>query len=237
MFTKLLLDQPDIGANGRQKGQFIVDGVKRMSALFEGLHAFAVSGFEDLAKPLDLHRIVADVLANLGHAIKTSNATFIVDPLPMALGNEQHLTRVFQNLIANAINYRSQAPVKIRITAEQLGAEWIVKIQDNGVGIAAEYREQVFGLFKRLHGPENPGAGIGLAICKKIVEAMGGTIWVESEVGFGSTFCFTVPAAHEEMGMSGRLRTGDTVPAATDGGPAERGQSHGAAMGKACGGA
>jgi len=193
MFTELLLDESDLDASGRQKAHFIVDGIKRMSALFEGLHGFAVRGFDDPAQPLDLTRIVADVLQNLGHAIKVNGAGVTVDRLPKVLGNEQHLLRVFQNLIANAIKYRSERPIEIHITAEQLGQEWIIKIQDNGLGIAEEHQERIFGLFKRLHGPETPGAGIGLAICRKIVEAMGGAIWVESKSGTGSTFCFTVP--------------------------------------------
>jgi signal transduction histidine kinase len=98
-------------------------------------------------------------------------------------------------LIANAIKYRSERPIEIHIGAQQLGKEWIIKIQDNGIGIAEEDQERIFGLFKRLHGPETPGAGIGLAICRKIIETMGGAIWVESKSGTGSTFCFTVPVA------------------------------------------
>jgi signal transduction histidine kinase len=165
-----------------------------MSALFEGLHAFAVSGFDDPAEPLDLGQAVAEVLQNLGHAIKTSDAVLLVDPLPVVQGNRKHLVRVFQNLIANAIKYRGAARVRIHVSAEQLGKEWIIKIQDNGIGIAPEHHERVFRLFKRLHGPETPGAGIGLAICKKIVEAMGGAIWVEPAPGSGSIFCFTIAA-------------------------------------------
>jgi len=88
------------------------------------------------------------------------------------------------------------------VTAERLGADWVIKVKDNGIGIAAEHHEQVFGLLKRLHGSEIPGAGIGLAICKKIVEAMGGTIWVESKAGAGSTFCFTIAAVKQEAAVS-----------------------------------
>ena len=202
MFTELLIEEAGLDAHGKMHAQFIVDGVARMSALFEGLHAFAVSGFDDPAHPLDLGQAVADVLQNLAHAIKTSAAIVTVDPLPVVQGNQRHLVRVFQNLIANAIKYRGEAPVEIHVTAERLGTEWIIKVQDNGIGIAPEHYERVFRLFKRLHGPETPGAGIGLAICKKIVEAMGGAIWIEPAPGSGSIFCFTTAAARDSSAIS-----------------------------------
>jgi PAS domain S-box-containing protein len=195
MFTEILIEEAEMDAHGELMAQFIRNGVTRMSALFEGLHAFAVRGFEDPAEPLDLTIVVAEVLRDLAHAITTSDVTVTVDPLPFVQGHEKHLARVFQNLIVNAIKYRSEAPVRIHVTAERLGRQWIVKVKDNGVGIAPENFERVFGLFKRLHGPETPGAGIGLAICKKLIEAMGGVIWVESTPLSGSTFCFTVGAA------------------------------------------
>jgi PAS domain S-box-containing protein len=204
MFTDILIQEAEMDAHGELMAQFIMNGVARMSALFEGLHAFAVHGFDDPAEPLDLAIVVTDVLHDLGHAITTSNATVTVDPLPFVQGNEKHLARVFQNLIVNAIKYRSEAPVRIHVTAERMGRQWAIKVQDNGVGIAAENFERVFGLFKRLHGPETPGAGIGLAICRKIIEAMGGVIWVESEPGSGSVFCFTVAAA-EEVGAGSAI--------------------------------
>jgi len=192
MFTELLVEEADLDARGKMQAQFIVDGVARMSALFEGLHAFAVRGFDDPPRPFELSHAVAEVLQNLGHAIKTSDVTVTMDPLPVVLGNEQHLVRVFQNLIVNAIKYRSAAPVQIHITAERLGSEWIIKVRDNGVGIPPEHHERIFGLFNRLHGPETPGAGIGLAICRKIIDAMGGAIWMEPAPGSGSIFCFTI---------------------------------------------
>jgi PAS domain S-box-containing protein len=205
MFTELLLEEAQLNANGRMQAQFVVDGIARMSSLFEGLHGFAVRGFEDTAQVFDLGNTVAEVLKDLGHAIKASKATVVVDPLPVVQGNENHLARVFQNLIVNAIKYRGEAPVKIHLTAEQLGPEWIIKVKDNGIGIAPNQYERVFGLFKRLHGPETSGAGIGLAICKKIIEAMGGAIWVEPAPGSGSIFCFTIaakPVAENDGGRS-----------------------------------
>jgi signal transduction histidine kinase len=123
-------------------------------------------------------------------------------------GNEKQLLRVFQNLIANAIKYRGAAPAEISISAAQRGQDWVIKVKDNGIGIDRKHHEDVFGLLRRLHGPEIPGAGLGLAICKQIVEALGGTIWVESEPGAGATFCFTIAAAEEEAVVSSLPATG-----------------------------
>jgi signal transduction histidine kinase len=99
--------------------------------------------------------------------------------------------------VGNAIKYRGPEALRIEVTAERMGAGWVVKVRDNGIGIAPAYRDQIFGLFKRLHQRSVPGTGIGLAICKKIVDGMGGRIWVESELGKGSTFCFTARSAPE----------------------------------------
>jgi len=197
MFTGVLVEHAPLDSQAEEVAQFIIDGVTRMSLLLEGLHAFAVRGFDDLPQALDLEEIVAEVLQSLGHTITTSEAVVTVDPLPWVQGNRKHLLRVFQNLIVNAIKYRSEAPVKIRVSAERQGLDWVIQVRDNGIGIEQQYQERVFHLLKRLHGREIPGAGIGLAICKKVIEAMGGTIWVDSQPGTGSTFFFTIAAAAE----------------------------------------
>lgn len=193
-FTEILVRDKSLGADGKLLAKHIIEGVQRMSDLFEGLHAFAVRGFDDSLETFELGSVVAEALKNLGHA---SNAAITVDPLPAVQGFERPLVRVFQNLIANAIKYRSEAPLAIHVGAQRMGATWTIRVQDNGIGVPVEHRESIFTLLKRLHGPEIPGAGIGLAICKKIVHAMGGVIWVESEPGFGSSFCFTVAAAKD----------------------------------------
>ena len=131
----------------------------------------------------------------LEQAIHESGASITLGPLPRVLGNESQLTGLMQNLLSNAIKYRGAEPVRIEVTAEPMANEWVVKVRDNGIGIAPAYHEQIFGLFKRLHQRSVPGTGIGLAICKKIVDGMGGRIWVESEPGKGSTFCFTAQSA------------------------------------------
>jgi light-regulated signal transduction histidine kinase (bacteriophytochrome) len=113
--------------------------------------------------------------------------------LPMVIGDDVQLTQVFQNLIANSIKYRRTARPEIHVSAEQVDGAWHFSVRDNGIGIEEKYWGRIFGIFKRLHGRELPGTGMGLAICKKIVERHGGRIWVESKLGEGSNFQFTLP--------------------------------------------
>lgn len=204
MFTEMLARNPELDDKGRALAEFIVDGVARMNALFDGLHALAISGFDVPLGPLDLRKVAADVLKNLAHAIRVSDAVVVVDPLPFVMGNEKHLQRVLQNLIANALKYHGHSRVEVRVSAERLGSEWVITVKDDGTGVAREHQHVIFLPLKRLHGPEIPGAGVGLAICRKLVEAMGGSIWVESEPGSGSTFSFTIPSTIEAAeGLAG----------------------------------
>jgi light-regulated signal transduction histidine kinase (bacteriophytochrome) len=115
--------------------------------------------------------------------------------LPTVHAHEIRLVQLLQNLIGNAIKYRSAEPPEIRVSAERRPEEWLFSVKDNGIGIEPEYSQQVFGIFKRLHGQAYEGTGIGLAICQRIVERYGGRIWVESKPGAGSAFCFTIPPA------------------------------------------
>jgi signal transduction histidine kinase len=113
-------------------------------------------------------------------------------------GRKFDLTRLFQNLLSNGIKYRNEDAVVITITSEWAGPEWIIKIIDNGVGIAKDQQRRIFGLFNRVPSNTVSGTGLGLAVCKKIVEGLGETIWVESEIGVGSTFCFNLAAKWED---------------------------------------
>jgi PAS domain S-box-containing protein len=194
MFSDLMLKGASLDDDGAQAAHFVIQGLARMSALLDGLHAFALGAAVDQPHPVDLQHVVVDVLKDLRAAIHVSGAMVTFDPLPQVQGNEKQLLRVFQNLIVNAIKYRGPAIPEIHISAEQLGTSWVVRVKDNGIGVEPKYHEKVFQLLKRLHGPEIPGAGLGLAICKKIVETLGGSIWVESEPGAGATFCFTIAA-------------------------------------------
>src|SRR5262249_39783761 len=134
---------------------------------------------------------------NLHIAIQSSNASIVYDryALPTVRGNSLALVQLFQNLISNAIKYRSAEEPRIEISAERQDGPWRFSVRDNGIGISPAYHQRIFRLFQRLHtAHEYPGTGIGLALCKKIVQTHGGDIWVESEAGKGSTFMFTLPA-------------------------------------------
>jgi len=131
---------------------------------------------------------------NLHLAVQTSNAEISYAEMPMVRGNRIALVQLFQNLLSNAIKYRSSEPAQIRISAERQANRWLFAVRDNGIGIDPAYHQRIFRLFQRLHSQEFPGTGIGLTLCRKIVQAHGGKIWVESEVGMGATFFFTLPA-------------------------------------------
>jgi len=194
-FTEYLVQRTRVDDATKEIAGFIVSGVKRMSVLLDDLLSFTKLSVDRPRNRVDLHEVVQRAIHNLAGAIDESAATVRVGPLPAVEGSETHLVQLFQNLIGNAIKYRSEAAVEICVTAEQAGRELLIKVSDTGIGIAPEYQAQVFDLFKRLHHGEIPGTGMGLAICKKIVEGMGGKIWVESELGHGSTFCISIPAA------------------------------------------
>jgi PAS domain S-box-containing protein len=190
-YTQLLIRKAPLDPVNRQFADFIVDGVSRMTTLLEGLLASASYGFKGALERVEMESAARQAMQNLNETLTSSGAIVTIDPLPAVQADESDLMRLFQNLISNAVKYRSAAPVEIRITAERSELDWIIKVHDNGIGIAKKHHRHVFGLFTRLHTHEVPGAGIGLAVCKKIVEERGGTIWVESKPGAGSTFCFS----------------------------------------------
>lgn len=174
---------------------YAVDGALRMQALVQDLLAFSRVGRQGIdLKSTDCNRLVAVAVQNLQSAIEESNAQVIYESLPEIFADGSQLVQVFQNLIGNAIKFRGSVPPVIRITAQKKSRTWTFTVADNGIGIAPEHAEIIFVIFKRLHTrAEYPGSGIGLAICKKIIEQHGGRIWVESLAGQGSTFKFTLP--------------------------------------------
>jgi PAS domain S-box-containing protein len=178
---------------------FIVDGTTRMQRLIQDLLSFArISTRGKTLTPVNSQQVLDRSLASLTSRIQASQAVITCDPLPMVNGDELQLGQLFQNLIGNAIKYRSDAPPRIHVSAGRKGAEWRFSVSDNGIGIEPQYKDQIFEIFQRLHGiGEYEGTGIGLAVCKKIVERHRGKIWVESELGKGSNFIFTLPAATE----------------------------------------
>jgi light-regulated signal transduction histidine kinase (bacteriophytochrome) len=144
-------------------------------------------------EPTDCSAVLDEVVGNLEVPIRETAASVTWDDLPTLPANRTQLSQLFQNLIANAINYRGDEPPRIHIAAEANGDDWHFRVQDNGIGIDPEHREQVFMMFQRLHGSDRPGTGIGLAICNRIVERHGGRIWFDSEPGKGSTFHVVIP--------------------------------------------
>lgn len=173
----------------------IKDAVARMNALIQDLLTYSRVGQRD-ERPfgrVSLTSVVRWALMNLEHVIRSSGAGISFGDLPTVRGDETQLAQLFQNLLGNAIKYRGGDPPRIRLWAEQKEDLWLISVEDNGQGIEPQYHERIFGVFKRLHGREYPGTGIGLAISKKIVERHGGRIWVESQAGAGSTFRFTLP--------------------------------------------
>ncbi len=174
---------------------FAVDGVIRMKTLINDLLVYSrVNTQEFPAEPTDCNKIVEQVKTNLKAAILESNANIVYDNLPTINASPLQLTQLLQNLVSNAIKFRRDEPPRVEITAKRSGDEWLFSVSDNGIGIEEDFIERVFIIFQRLHNfNEYPGTGIGLAICKKIVEKLGGHIWVESVIGKGSTFNFTIP--------------------------------------------
>jgi signal transduction histidine kinase len=198
-----LLEQRYRGQLDERADQYIdfaVDGAKRMQQLINDLLAFSrVGRTSGSFQPVALDRVLARALANLDTAIEESAAEVVSDPLPSVEGEETLLTIVFQNLVGNAIKFRSDAPPHVRINVERDGEQWLFTCSDNGIGIDAEYAERVFVIFQRLHPKdEYAGTGIGLAMCRKIVEYHGGRIWLDTDAQTGTTFRFTLPALQED---------------------------------------
>ncbi len=174
---------------------YIVDGATRMQKLINDLLAYSRVGTRGKAfEPTDCEALLERSLANLQMAVEESGAVVTHDPLPTVTADPTQLGQLFQNLLGNAIKFHGEKPPRLHVAARRRGKEWTFFVRDNGIGIDAEYAERIFVIFQRLHHRRDySGTGIGLAICKKIVERHGGRIWVESQPGKGSTFYFTIP--------------------------------------------
>jgi PAS domain S-box-containing protein len=187
-----------IGSAGDEYLGFVIEGAQRMEQLLRDLRTYTLTstGDDGPAPVVNPETAVERSMANLRPSIEESGAEITFDPLPPVRMHEFQLEQLFQNLIVNAIRYRSRERPRIELGAEPEGDSWRFFIRDNGIGIDPEYKEQIFGIFKRLHtSSEYSGTGMGLAICHRIVERAGGRIWVESQLGRGSTFYFTLPVA------------------------------------------
>jgi signal transduction histidine kinase len=171
------------------------EGALRMQTLIQDLLAFSRVGRNGAARErVDCDAAMKEVLLSLGPAIQESGAVITHGALPAVWADRSQMTQVFQNLIGNAIKFRGKEPPAISVQAEKASQHWLFSVRDNGIGIAPEYAENIFVVFHRLHArTEYPGNGIGLAICKKIIERNGGKIWVEAQADHGSAFKFTMP--------------------------------------------
>ena len=187
--------QDHIGAEGREPLGYIIQSTQRMLRLLEDLLAYAqASHFElDKRNRASMDRALKSALENLRVEIESSGAIVTAGALPEVVAHEAHMVQLFQNLVGNALKYRSEAAPRVRIGCTKRGGEWVVEVSDNGIGIEPQYEQQIFKPFKRLHGEDRPGSGIGLATCQKIVSGYGGRIWLESQPGKGSTFFSAFP--------------------------------------------
>jgi PAS domain S-box-containing protein len=200
-YTQLLARryQGKLSAEADEFIGFAVDGATRMQQLIQDLLSYSRLTTRGKA----LHFTQADAacksaIENLRESIRESNAQVRVEPLPGVFADATQLTQLFQNLVGNAIKYRTERRPDICIAANRHGSEWVFTVQDNGIGIESQYFGRIFQMFQRLHTrKEYSGTGIGLAVCRKIVERHGGKIWVESQPGQGSTFLFTIPLVKE----------------------------------------
>ncbi|NEO92001.1 MAG: PAS domain S-box protein [Moorea sp. SIO3G5] len=204
-YTQLLAKkyQSKLDAQADKYIHYIVDGATNMQQLIQDLLSFSRVGThgKKLAAT-DCEVVLNRVLDNLNVTIIESDAIVTYDSLPVVMGDDIQLSQLLQNLIGNAIKFRSQELPRVHISAELKGKEWIFSVRDNGIGIEPEYFERIFTIFQRLHTRrEYPGTGIGLAVCKKIVERHGGKIWVESELGVGTTFYFSIPQPDHELNI------------------------------------
>jgi light-regulated signal transduction histidine kinase (bacteriophytochrome) len=188
-----------LGADADEIVDHLVDGALRMRTLIQDILALSrIQSQREAFRDVPSEQALAAALENLSAAISESAASITYDSLPTVRGDASQLALLFQNLIGNAIKYRSHQPPQIHVSAVASANGVSFAVRDNGIGIEPQYFEHIFGAFQRLHSRSaHPGTGIGLAICKKIVERHAGRIWVESAPGAGSTFCFTLGhAAH-----------------------------------------
>lgn len=189
---------PTLDAEGREYMDFALDGARRMNRLIKDLLDYArVDTRRAAPAPVDLGAALAGVQGDLRQVIAEAGATVTADALPTVVGDGAQLGRLLQNLVGNALKYRSpDRPPQVHVGAARDGGFWVVSVRDNGIGIDPDHFDRIFLIFQRLHGPRAyEGTGIGLAICKRIVENHGGRIWVDSTPGEGSTFHFTLPVA------------------------------------------
>jgi len=204
LYSQLLRRRCNLTSDGEQYVSQIETSAERLMRIVNDLLLHSRSVHEPpVSTRSDPNSAIAEAIAHHGETIEQTRAVIVADTLPPVLASEPDLELVFRNLIGNSLKYRSEVPPEIRITASLENGNCTIRVRDNGIGISPEYHERVFGLFKRLHGQEIPGTGVGLAITRKLIEKHGGSIRIESEPGQGATFVFDLPAASVATAGSG----------------------------------
>jgi light-regulated signal transduction histidine kinase (bacteriophytochrome) len=199
LLRKSLGEIPPEGTS--QSLTFVGDGVRRMDLLSQGLSGYALAlridnrGF----RPAALDVLLRAALARLEKEVRENQAEVTYDRLPRVAGDPDRLVQLFEHLLSNALRHRGPEAPRIHISAEKREADWLVGVRDNGPGMESGFLERIFNPFERLRGNKMSGPGMGLAICRAIVERHGGRIWAESEPSQGSTFFFTIPAMEEAL--------------------------------------
>lgn len=197
IFTQLLAQrfQDSLDPEAREYIDYAVDGAKRMNALIHDLLAYARVATQEMpSQRIDMGEVLESALSSLRTAIAESEAVITHDPLPQICANQLQMSQVMQNLLSNAIKYRNGERIpEIHIGVARMPGEWVFSVKDNGQGFDPVYANRIFGVFHRLHGRDVPGTGIGLSLCKRIIERHGGRIWAKSTPGQGSTFSFSLP--------------------------------------------
>jgi signal transduction histidine kinase len=216
LFTEQLADSMGhkLDADSETSLQFIRQGARQAQDMIHRLLQYAMAANHDRVETAtDLEDALAGALGDLQNSARETNATITNDPLPVVQGDGDSLRQLLLNLLANAIKYRGKEAPEIHVAARDAGTEWIISVRDNGIGINPHYAGKVFELFERLHSAsEYEGSGIGLSICRRIVQRHGGRIWFESELGHGCTFYFTLPIVQISRESAAPLKTTSTSP-------------------------
>jgi chemotaxis family two-component system sensor kinase Cph1 len=205
--------EAELDADAKEFINFAVEGVSLMQTLIDDVLAYSKVDTQAIAFQLtEVETALERALGNLRQRIIETKATITHEPLPTVMAGSTQLMQLFQNLIANAIKFRSDKPPQIHIGAERLEDEWLFSVKDNGIGIDPQFSDRIFVIFQRLHTrDEYQGTGMGLAICKKIIECHRGRIWVESQLGEGATFYFTIPVGGRERERRNGRKTQNNI--------------------------
>ena len=214
IFTERLQKMTDgkLDEDGLLFMRFVIDGARQAQKMIDGLLEYSVATHQrSIDGSADLQAVLADAISDVRVMVEECGARITAGQLPTVRADAERIRRVFLNLLSNALKYRANRTPEIHVAAQNQGSEWLISVKDNGLGIEARHSDTIFGLFERLHTVnEYEGSGVGLALCRAIIQRHRGRIWVESELGQGSTFFFTLPVQETDLppGVEGRAVLG-----------------------------